>query len=363
MTALANKIVVVMLVLFLGFLAWFFSNIVAYLLIATVVWFMLTPLVNFLDYTSIAGRSLPRWLATLLSMLIFLGVVVGIGLFFIPRAVDQAAVLTQLDVRELLSRLEGPVKSLEATLIKYGVSQNPEAEIETYLKDKVLSFFGQVGDVFGYVFGLTGNVLVGFFAVAFISFFFLKDESLVKRIVSGATPEKHSEKVRRVMSNAKRLLSRYFIGLLIQVTSISTLVSVGLTVLGIENALLIGLFAGFINVIPYIGPMIGSFFGLFVVFTAHVQSGVDASMGYLLLKVFIVFMIVQALDNFVFQPLIFANSVNAHPIEIFLIIFMAGEVGGIIGMVVAIPAYTLIRIIAKEFFTQFTIVRKLTKNI
>lgn len=363
MTALANKIVIVLLVVFLGFLAWFFSDVVAYLLIASVVWFMLTPLVNFLDYTAIAGKSLPRWLATLLSMAVFVTLLVGIGLFFIPRAVEQAAVLTQLDVAELLKRLEEPVKNLEAVLVKYGVSENPEAEIEIYLKDKVLSFFGQVGDVFGYVFGLTGNVIVGLFAVAFISFFFLKDESLVKRIISGATPSKHGAKVSRVMSNAKRLLSRYFIGLLIQVTLISTLVTLGLTALGVENALLIGLFAGFINVIPYIGPMIGTVFGLFVVFTAHVQSGVDASVGYLILKVFIVFMVVQALDNFVFQPIIFANSVNAHPVEIFLIIFMAGKVGGIVGMVVAIPAYTLIRIIAKEFLTQFTIVQKLTKNI
>ena len=359
MTALANKVVVALVVVLMAFLAWFFSDVVAYLLISTVVWFMLTPVVNFLDYTAIAGKSLPRWLATLLSMMVFVGLLVGIGLFFIPRAVDQAAVLTQLDV----GRLEKPMESLEATLMKYGVSENPEAEIEVYLKDKVLSFFGQVGDVFGYVFGLTGNVIVGLFAVAFISFFFLKDESLVKRIISGATPSKHGEKVARVMSNAKRLLSRYFIGLLIQVTLISMLVTLGLTVLGVENALLIGLFAGFINVIPYIGPMIGTFFGMFVVFTAHVQSGVDVSVGYLILKVFVVFMVVQTLDNFVFQPTIFANSVNAHPLEIFLIIFMAGKVGGIVGMVVAIPAYTLIRIIAKEFLTQFTIVQKLTKNI
>ena len=166
------------------------------------------------------------------------------------------------------------------------------------------------------------------------------------------------------MSNAKRLLSRYFIGLLIQVLSITTLVSLGLTILGIENALLIGLFAGFINVIPYLGPLIGTLFGLFVVFTSNFQLGIDAELGWLMLKTLSVFVVVQTLDNIVFQPLIFSNSVNVHPLEIFLIIFIAaGKLGGPVGMICAIPAYTLIRIIAKEFLTQFEIVKNLTKNI
>lgn len=363
MNSLANKILLATLALLVVFLAWFFSDIVAYLLISAVFWFILTPVVNFLDYTSIKGKSLPRWLATVLCMLIFAFLVTSIGMFFIPKAVEQGAVLTELDVSALVKSFDKEIKSLEETLVKYNVSQNPGEEVEQYIKVKVLTFFGQMGDVFGYIFGLTGNVIVGLFAVFFITFFFLKDESLVKNIIQGATPDKHTEKVSRVMSNAKRLLSRYFIGLLIQITLISTLVSLGLTLLGIKNALLIGLFAGFINVIPYIGPIIGTFFGLFVVFTANFQLGIDAELGYLLLKTFLIFMTVQTLDNIIFQPFIFSNSVNAHPLEIFLIIFIAGKLGGPVGMICAIPGYTLIRIIAKEFLTQFKIVKNLTKNI
>ncbi|MFY0672874.1 MAG: AI-2E family transporter [Bacteroidia bacterium] len=363
MNALANRILIVALVILGFFLVGFFSDIVAYLLISAVFWFILTPVVNFLDYTEIFGKSLPRWLATVLCMVIFLGLITGLGMFFIPKAVDQASVLTELDVGEVIASFENEVASLEETLTKYGLSENPEAAIESYLKDKVLSFFGQVGDIFGFIFGITGNVIVGLFAVLFITFFFLKDESLVKRIIEGATPDKHTNKVTRVMSNAKRLLSRYFIGLLIQVLSITILVSLGLTIFGVENALLIGLFAGFINVIPYLGPLIGTFFGLFVVFTSNFQLGIDSELGIIMLKTLSVFVIVQTLDNIVFQPLIFSNSVNAHPLEIFLIIFIAGKLGGPVGMICAIPAYTLIRIIAKEFLTQFKIVKNLTKNI
>ena len=363
MNSVANKIILGAFAIMLIFLAWFFSDIVAYVLISAVFWFILTPVVNFLDYTSIKGKSLPRWLATILCMLIFGFLITSLGMFFIPKAVEQGAVLTELDVKEVVKSFENEINELEQTLVTYNISQDPEQEVERYIKDKVLSFFGQMGNVFGYLFSLTGNVIVGLFAVFFITFFFLKDESLVKRIIEGATPDKHTEKVTRVMSNAKRLLSRYFIGLLIQITLISTLVTAGLSVLGIENALLIGLFAGFINVIPYIGPMIGTFFGLFVVFTGNFQLGIDAELGYLLFKTLLVFLAVQTLDNIVFQPFIFSNSVNAHPLEIFLIIFMAGKLGGPLGMICAIPAYTLIRIIAKEFLTQFKIVKNLTKNI
>jgi len=357
-----NRFVFIVVAMLIGVVAWYLSDIVAYVLIAAVIWFILTPVVNFLDYTSIKGRSLPRWLATVLSIIIFLGLITGIGFLFIPSAYEQATVLTELDTGEFLDQLEHSIAGLEDALKKYDISENPRNDLEHYISNKVVKFF-DVGEVFSTIFSLTGNFIVGFFAVLFISFFFLKDESLVKRIVQGVTPDKHTEKIKNVMSNAKRLLSRYFIGLLIQITLISTLVTLSLTILGVENALLIGMFAGFINVIPYLGPIIGMVFGLFVAFTANVELGIGMEMGYLLLKILIVFLIVQTLDNIVFQPLIFSNSVNAHPVEIFLIIFIAGKIGGIPGMIVAIPSYTLIRIIAKEFFTQFKVVKNLTKNI
>lgn len=357
-----NRFVFVLVAVLVILLGWYLSDIVAYVLIAAAMWFILTPVVNFLDYTAIKGRSLPRWLATILCMMIFIGFLVGLGWLFIPSAYEQTQILTELDTDQLFDQIESSVAGFEESVKDYGISDNPRQDLEVYVKEKVLRFF-DVGEIFGTLFSATGNFIVGLFAVMFITFFFLKDESLVKRIIEGVTPEKHTEKIRRVMSNAKRLLSRYFIGLLIQVTLISTLVTLGLTILGVENALLIGLFAGFINVIPYIGPIIGMTFGLFLVFTAHIQTGLDTSMASLLLQVLVVFLIVQALDNFVFQPLIFSNSVNAHPVEIFLIIFIAGKIGGVAGMVSAIPAYTLIRIIAKEFLMQFKLVQNLTKNI
>lgn len=363
MNQLANRFLFGISVLIIAFTAWFFSDIVAYILISMVTWFILTPLVNLLDHSSIKGYSLPRWLATLVSQVLFLLLIGILFYLFVPAAFEQAASLSSLDIDLILLSLEEPLGKLEAVLQRYEISSNPKEEIQTYFKNEVFYFFRQLGDLISYMVGLTGDLLVGIFAVGFISFFFLKDEDLVKRIILGLTPDEHDQRVRRVMSNAKRLLSRYFIGLMIQVSLISTLVTIGLTIMGVENALFIGIFAGLINVIPYLGPVIGTAFGMFFIFTLQVESGLVPGYDWHLLQCLLIFAVVQLLDNIVFQPLIFSNSVYAHPLEIFLIIFIAGKLAGIIGMIVAIPSYTLFRIIGKEFLTQFKIVKNLTKNI
>jgi len=82
-----------------------------------------------------------------------------------------------------------------------------------------------------------------------------------------------------------------------------------------------------------------------------------------MLKVASVFLIIQLLDNILFQPIIFSNSVNAHPLEIFLVISIGGTLGGIPFMILAIPGYTVLRIVAKEFLSEFKIVQDLTKRL
>lgn len=337
----------------------YFGDVLAYVSVSVVIWFMLTPLVNFLDYTGIRGKSLPRWLAAALGMAIFVGLFVLLGTLFFPVIVEQASVLASIDQNELIKAITDEFTQVETWLSNNGM--NLQQEVGNYI-DKV-NIFGSMQSIAETTLSVAGNLIVAVFAVTFISFFFLKDESLVKRIIVGATPNKYMNHVNRVLSNAKKLLSRYFLGLAIQVTLIATMVTIGMSIIGVENAFLIGFFAGFINVIPYIGPIIGSAFGLFIVFTTQIEVGINDSTGTLMLYALLVFVVVQVLDNFVFQPLIFSNSVNAHPLEIFLIIFIAGTLGGVLGMICAIPAYTLIRIIAKEFLTQFKVVQNLTKNI
>jgi len=168
-----------------------------------------------------------------------------------------------------------------------------------------------------------------------------------------------------VLNSIKKLLTRYLIGIIIEVIGVITLVSLGLIIIGIDfqSALVIGLVAGVFNVIPYVGPLIGSTIGVLIGFATHLNLDFYSELVPLLVYMAIVFSIVQIIDNVIFQPFIYSSSVNAHPLEIFIVIMMAASLAGIIGMILAVPSYTILRVFAKEFFNNFKLVKKLTEKI
>ena len=143
------------------------------------------------------------------------------------------------------------------------------------------------------------------------------------------------------------------------------IVTLGMLIVGIsfQHAAIIGLFAGLINVIPYIGPLIGAFFGFLVGLVVYVQMASPPGFLNYMIGIFIVFTIVQLLDNIIFQPFIFSASIRAHPLEIFIVILMAGFMSGIVGMFLAIPVYTITRVVAKEFFSNYNLVQRLTEKL
>ena len=178
-------------------------------------------------------------------------------------------------------------------------------------------------------------------------------------------PDKHVDAFRHAMFSTRKLLVRYFVGILFQIIGIFTIVTLGLTICGVgfSHSILVGLIAGSLNVIPYLGPVMGAAIGIILGVATHLQLDFATELLPLMGKMVIVFAIAQLTDNFVFQPFIFSNSVNAHPLEIFLVILIAGSLTGIPGMILAIPGYTVLRVFAKEFFNKFKVVKKLTSKI
>jgi predicted PurR-regulated permease PerM len=203
-----------------------------------------------------------------------------------------------------------------------------------------------------------GNFFVAFFAISFMTFFFLRDEQLIVDTLLSTVPEEYTEKTKHVLTETHRMLKRYFIGILIEVLLVMTFLSIGLSIAGIKHALLIALFAGIVNVIPYVGPFIGFGFAMFIGLTTNTEM---TTLG-VIIKLFIVFPIVNLTDAFLLQPLIYSNSVKAHPLEIFLVILAGATLGGIGGMLLAVPSYTVLRVIAKEFLIRFRFVKRLTKK-
>ena len=214
-----------------------------------------------------------------------------------------------------------------------------------------------------YMFSFFGNFMVLITSVTFIAFFFLKDEKLFGRALKTILPSQQKEETDTALFQIKHLLTRYFSGILLQMTLITLYVTLLLSFFGIPNAFLIAFFAAIINVIPYVGPIIGTFFGMLVIISSNLDmSFYDITLP-MLLKVIGVFASMQILDGFVLQPYIFSNSVSAHPLEIFIVVVVGAKLGGITGMVVAIPAYTIIRVIASVFLKEFHLVQRLTQSL
>ncbi len=312
------------------------------------------------------GRlKIPDWLNAILCIALLYSLVIAFFSIFIPLILQQAFTLSTVDTQKVVENFEKPLNYLEQLMIKYKISENPSEMAREYLNEKISQIFNiaNLRYLFSFFVGFTGNLFVAIFSLTFITFFFVKNEKLPKQIILSIVPVKHAAKVQRVLIQAEKLLSRYFIGLIFQITGITIVAYIGLTIAGVKNALLIGFFAGIVNIVPYLGPIMGALFGVIVAITSHLEANLVNELVPLILKIFVVFATVQVIDNMIFQPIIFSNSVKAHPLEIFLIVLIGGRLAGITGMVAAIPAYTFIRIIAKEFLNQFQVVKQLTYRL
>jgi predicted PurR-regulated permease PerM len=342
---------------------WYFSDLVIYVLISIVLSIIGAPIVKLLRKIEIGKFKLPGWFCALLTLGIFIVFFISLITMFGPLVADEAAAFSKINVEETARSIEGSLAKTEEWLNQFNISGDDRSNREYIIEQlKEAINFSKIGNAFSNIFGLLGNAFIAVFSVLFISFFFLKDASLFQRIIYSATPDKYLEKVQNIMRNASRLLTRYFFALLAQVTIFTIVISTGLGLIGIENAILIGFLAGLINLIPYVGPIIGGLIGIVIALSTN-QSPELAGIWIIVIKVASIFLIAQLIDNLIVQPFIFANSVNAHPLEIFFVISIAGSIAGIPGMVLAIPGYTFLRIIAKEFLSEFKFVESLTRNL
>jgi predicted PurR-regulated permease PerM len=348
----------------LGFALWYFQNVVIYLIISVVISIIGGPLVTLLKKIKFGTAQMPSSLAAGLTILTFLGLIYAFLNVFAPLIAEEASTLNAIDVNELANNIETRYNGVMDTLSGFNLSGD-ERSNEIFIVDQIKQFvsFGDLQQVFNNIFGFLGNALIAFFSILFMSFFFLRDGHLFDRIVLTISPDKHMDKVKNIMHSSRLLLTRYFLGLLIQVSIVTLLVTLGLSIIGVKNAFLIGFLAGLFNLIPYIGPIIGAIIAMLIAITSNLSIDLQPELTPKLLKIAAVFATIQLLDNFIFQPYIFSNSVHAHPLEIFIVISLAGALGGIGGMIIAIPAYTLIRIVAGEFLSKFKIVQSLTRNL
>ncbi|MFT7587940.1 MAG: putative PurR-regulated permease PerM [Limisphaerales bacterium] len=346
----------------LGWFIWKFAFIIIYFLIAAVLALIARPLTDFLCKVKIGRFVMPRTVAALLTMAAYFLVIAAFVMLFIPLVAEQGRIIANIDSKQVVRSLEEPLSDLERYLIPLGMEPSSlEKEVQDWVTG--LIDMTSISNIFSSTIGFIGNLIVGLFAVLFILFYLLKDKHLSTRIVLAITPDQYEIKVNRVLRNSKKLLRKYLGGLTLQTFLFAIVIAIGLSILGVKYALLIAFFAGFANVIPYIGPILGGVLGVFIAITTNLELNFYQEISPLIVKVIVVFWIAQSLDNYIIQPRIFSNVVKAHPLEIFIVVLFAGYVSGIVAMIIAIPTYTIIRILAIEFFSEFKVVKALTSDL
>ncbi len=340
--------------------AWYFSNIVSYVLVAGVLSVIGQPLMEWLADKKIKNFSIPRALAALATMLVMLVISLLFLSIFIPLIASEAKSIAAINIQQLAATLEQPLQRVEIIMKELGMLG--EHTLNEYINEKLKNLISitNISNLFGSIVTLTGDLFIAYLSITFILFFFLKEKNLFFNILKAFAPDKHEKNVDNTFKSIKGLLTRYFLGILAQITTLVIVISIGLSVAGLKNALLIAFFAGIFNIIPYVGPLFGATLGLLLGITGALPMELYPDMLILGAKIFSVFAVAQLLDNFILQPFIFSSSVRAHPLEIFLVILAGGTAGGVFGMVLAVPAYTIIRVVAKEFFSELKIVRELT---
>jgi predicted PurR-regulated permease PerM len=345
-------------------LVYYFSDIVTYVLIAWVLSMMGRPIVVMLQKrVKIGGFRMGSTTASLAAILVFYTIILGVMLIFVPTIVSQARNLANIDYQALGEKLKAPFAQLDGQMHHLGFL-DPGESLATKTQEALSNWFKPtlVGDFLGAFLGVAGNVLVTFASVTFILFFFLKENNLFLDIIHAFTPNEYEKRVRMAVQESSTVLTRYFRGLLIQVGAFAAMTTILLLILGIDNALLIGAFGGVFNVIPYVGPILGMIFGLFITISSHLDIDF-ALMIPMMVKVIATFLVVQTVDNNLVGPIIMSKSVQAHPLEIFVVTLAAAKIGGVVGMVIGIPVYTILRVIAREFFSEVKVVQKLTEHL
>lgn len=331
-------------------------SVIAYILIAAVVSLIGRPIVLFLEHK----LKLKKTIAAVVAMLILLFFVLGLISLFIPLVIKQSENLALLDI----NKLEQNVLKIYNEAQNYFNLKNIDLS-ETFKESGLLSKvnIAVIPELLNEFISGLGSFSIGLFSVLFISFFFLKDSKLFESGVLTFVPNSKISGTRTSILKIKGLLSRYFNGLLLQITILFVIYTIVLLVFGINNAVVIAFLCALLNLIPYIGPIISAILLILLSMSSNLGESFQDVILPTTIKVFIGFIVAQLVDNFFSQPFIFSKSVKSHPLEIFLIIIIGGLLFGILGMILAVPSYTALKVVLKEFLSDYTVIQKLTRNV
>ena len=332
------------------------QSVIIYLVVAFILTLIGNPILDFFK----RRLKFNHIFATIATLTIYILIIFGLISMFIPLILAQGENLSLLNTTAIEKSTLELINKITVFLDSHGIDSSrlfKEANISSKLN------FNFIPNLFNSIISTISSFGIRLASVLFITFFFLKDRLVFIISAKDLIPDAQEDKILNSLHKINHLLSRYFIGLLIQLLIVFILYLIVLLIFGVENALLIAFLCAILNIVPYIGPLIASVVAAVLTMLGNLGGDFQSQILPLTLYVMIGFWIVQLIDNNISSPMIFSKSVSSHPLEIFLVVLITGFLFGIVGMIVAIPFYTILKVFGKEFFPENKIIKLLTKNI
>jgi len=338
------------------FFLWFFSDIVIYIFIAFLLSLLGSPLVKLLTRIRIGKWHFPASLAAGITLILIIGVITLLFYLLIPALVNEIKFLSTLDFSSVGESIQDWLNQFDKPLRKFGILKRRQ-HVTDLLNAEITGFIQRISmsSVVSGTASIVSSLFIALFSILFMTFFSLKDHKIFFKLVRSWLPNKVQDNFDNIISATGKQFSAYFRGVMMEMFIVGFLEFLICAILGVPNALIIGTIGGLLNIIPYVGTLIAVAASIIVGVTSLLPVSPEMSLVWAtVIKIVAAFGVAKMVDDFILQPFIYGRQTHSHPLEIFIVILMAGYIGGVFAMILAVPAYTLLRIIVNEFFgTQF----------
>ncbi|MBM7552601.1 AI-2E family transporter [Thalassobacillus pellis] len=311
------------------------------ILIAGFLYYIIKPFVRFLA----RFRYIPKVAAILLVYASVAGILY-LGFTFLAETVKgQIADITKNLPQELKKTAEKTEKTIENNDMGMVSFSNVRQEVTSYFGNIVENLGNNITDVLATLTGATTVLII----VPFVLFYFLKDDHRLTPFLLRFIPEKHEGEGRKILKNIDQTLAAYILGQITVAVVDGILMYIGYLIIDLNYALILALFVMVTAVVPFFGPIIGVLPALVVALTQEPMMA---------FYVLVILLIVQQLEGNLVAPVVLGNRLSVHPLTIILLLIVAGALYGFIGMVIAIPVYSVLKVTVKNFY-QFYRLRHL----
>lgn len=349
-------------------ICWYLKDVLIYILAAVVVSLIAKPIMGGLQRIRIKGRKAPDWFLAAFSLTLVITIILTIITLIVPIVSSIVKGISMSSIENAAGQIAVPLANLNEFLKNTFPKLGSEFRIEMLLIQELHKLFdaSAISSMIGSATSFLTSMGIGLFSVVFIGFFFIKDDGLFTNIVCALVPDKHEKTTEKAIADIGYLLSRYFIGVMLEVCGVALLNFLGLLLIarmGFNAAIGIAFLTGILNIIPYVGPLLGGVLGtilsLIIKYSSATPIGLDANFWVFTAILIAIFCFTQLVDNFLYQPVIYSTSIKSKPLEIFIVLLIVGHIGGPLSMIVAIPCYTVLRVIAFRFFRRIKAIRRL----